>query len=166
MTRDGCQVPCISPALGAESPLNFLNLPNAWSEKPAHGCWQAVCFRALLCTRLLPDLLANRKTGDRELSCFLHLVPNRKQRNRRTVRSVPGTPQNHTLGIIRALFTTEQKKKKFTYWLKAESRRWQPAATDGKRASFLTVNNRLRSHPESQTCTRESEQGCRQCLAG
>jgi len=53
-----------------------------------------------------------------------------------------------------------------TYWLKAESRRWQPVATEGKRAGFLTGSNQLCSHPESQTCTREWEQGCRQRLAG
>lgn len=79
--------------------------------------------------------------------------------------SVPRTPPNHTLLVVRALFATE-KKKKITYWLKAELQCWQPVAADAKRAGFLAGNNQLHSHPESQTCTQESEQACRQQSRG
>lgn len=74
LAQDGFQVVCVSPALGDEPHWNFWNLPNAWLEKSANACWQAVCFRALLHTCLLPGTSSQEKTGDQAHLC---LVPNR-----------------------------------------------------------------------------------------
>lgn len=92
--------------------------------------WQAVGFRALLCTFL--DLLAKGKVGKQAHSCFLHLVPNRNQTEKQAHSEVCAwnTLKSHTLN--NQISPYHRAKKKITYWLKAESRCWQPVATDGK----------------------------------